>query len=125
MKVIRKISKKYYIRHIVACFLVAYMLLGVPVRIAMANPDPGAAAFPTGGNVVTGPGTATINPIVDNTLNITDVANGAVIEWNTFDIGSDAAVNFGQVNSSAWVLNNVLAKDGLASGIAGQLNATL
>ncbi|MHC4467483.1 MAG: filamentous hemagglutinin N-terminal domain-containing protein, partial [Planctomycetota bacterium] len=123
MKVIRKISKKYYIRHIVACFLVAYMLLGVPVRIAMANPDPGAAAFPTGGNVVTGPGTATINPIVDNTLNITDVANGAVIEWNTFDIGSDAAVNFGQVNTSAWVLNNVLATDSLASGIAGQLNA--
>ncbi|MHC4187129.1 MAG: two-partner secretion domain-containing protein [Planctomycetota bacterium] len=121
MRAIRKISKKYYIRHIVACFLAAYMLLGIPVRIAMADPDPAATALPTGGNVVSGP--ATINPIADSTLNVTGVANGAVIEWDTFDIGSDAAVNFSQVNTSAWVLNNVLATDGLASGIAGQLNA--
>ncbi|MHC5075662.1 MAG: Ig-like domain-containing protein [Planctomycetota bacterium] len=46
-----------------------------------------------------------------------------MIEWNTFDIGSDSAVNFSQVNAGAWVLNNVQATDALPSGIAGQLNA--
>jgi filamentous hemagglutinin family protein len=123
MKAIRKIVRTYYIRHIVACFLAAYMLLGIPVRIALANPNPASDALPTGGNVVTGPGTATINPVVGNTLSISDVANGAVIEWDTFDIGSDSAVNFSQVNAGAWVLNNVQATDALPSGIAGQLNA--
>ncbi|MHC5075661.1 MAG: hypothetical protein ACYTFM_04455 [Planctomycetota bacterium] len=44
MKAIRKIVRTYYIRHIVACFLAAYMLLGIPVRIALANPNPASDA---------------------------------------------------------------------------------
>ncbi|MHC4757942.1 MAG: filamentous hemagglutinin N-terminal domain-containing protein [Planctomycetota bacterium] len=121
MKAIRKLVQKFYIRHIVACFLAAYMLLGIPVQIAQANPNPTADALPTGGNVVSG--SATINPILDNALNITGVTNGAVIEGDTFDIGKDAITSFTQASSSAWVLNNVKATDALPSGIAGQLSA--
>ncbi|MHC4265018.1 MAG: filamentous hemagglutinin N-terminal domain-containing protein, partial [Planctomycetota bacterium] len=121
MKAIRKITKKYYVRHIVAYFLAAYMLLGIPVRIALADPNPGADVLPTGGNVVSG--SANINPVVGNSLSITGVANGTVIEWDTFDIGADAATNFAQASTSAWVLNNVQATDALPSGIAGQLSA--
>ena len=33
---IRRISKKYYVRQIVACMLVYFMLLGMPVQVALA-----------------------------------------------------------------------------------------
>ncbi|MHC4690267.1 MAG: tandem-95 repeat protein [Planctomycetota bacterium] len=123
MKAIRKITKKYYIRHIVACFLAAYMLLGIPGQMVRAadNTLPQGSVIGDGGNVISG-GVGNFDYGVD-TLNITGVADKTIIEWDTFHIGSDATVNFDQVSTSAWVLNNVLATDSLASSIAGHLNA--
>ncbi|MCD9032418.1 filamentous hemagglutinin N-terminal domain-containing protein [Luteimonas sp. Y-2-2-4F] len=77
---------------------------------------PGAQDLPTGGTVVggnvsisTGAGTMEI------------VQNGrAVIDWNTFDIGSDASVRFTQGAGSV-ALNRILDSD--ASQILGRLDA--
>ena len=38
MENVRKISKKYYLRQIVACWLVCYMFFGIPAQVAMATP---------------------------------------------------------------------------------------
>ena len=46
---LRKMSKTYYLRQIVACLLVYCILLAVPMQIAMANPGPGANARPSAG----------------------------------------------------------------------------
>uniref|UniRef100_UPI0004677CB7 two-partner secretion domain-containing protein n=1 Tax=Luteimonas huabeiensis TaxID=1244513 RepID=UPI0004677CB7 len=78
---------------------------------------PGALDLPTGGNIVGG--SASITP-GHGSLEI--VQNGrTVIDWSTFDIGSDASVRFTQSGGSI-ALNRIL--DGDASQILGKLDAT-
>ena len=56
-------------------------------------------------------GTATINTVnsVNSTLTINQTSNRAVINWNTFDIGTNATVNFLQPSAASVVLNRVNA----------------
>jgi filamentous hemagglutinin family protein len=84
---------------------------------------PAPNALPTGGSVVAG--SATIAPgSTPGTavLNIDQSTQRAVIDWNTFNLGSAAQVNFTQVNSSSVTLNRVL--DSNASQIFGKITAT-
>lgn len=72
-----------------------------------------------GGVVVAGG--ANIGQPAGNQLTITQATQQAVINWNSFDIGSQAKVNFVQPNASASVLNRVLSND--PTQIYGQLGA--
>ena len=55
------------------------------------------------------------------TMNVNQSSNNAVISWNTFNLGSQATVNFNQPSSSSNTLNRVRSND--PSRIYGNLNA--
>ncbi len=113
-----KTSKKRMLREIIIYFLVWGMVFGTPLSFALADPvlpDPTTAI----GDIANWSQTAT-------SLTINDVANGAVIHWNNFDVGQGGTVQFNQVSNNAYVMNTVnLAGvgDGAATNIAGNLLA--
>ena len=57
-----------------------------------------------------------------NLMTVTQSSDKMIVDWNTFNIGSAAAVNFVQPNSNSAVLNRVLTTGG-ASNIYGNLTA--
>ena len=63
-----------------------------------------ANTLPTGGTVTSGNATIAQN---NNTLNINQSSQKAIINWSTFDVGSAATVNFNQPNSQSSTLNRV------------------
>lgn len=83
---------------------------------AAAAQDPGA--LPEGGRVVAGEASLARQA---KTLTVTQRSQRAILEWRSFDIGSEASVQFLQPSASAVALNRVLGGD--ASRIAGQLRA--
>lgn len=84
---------------------------------AQATP-PSPSQLPDGGRVVAGQATIAQS---GTRMDITQTTNRAIIDWNKFDIGSQAHVNFAQPSASSVTLNRVLAGD--ASQIMGQLTA--
>lgn len=74
--------------------------------------------LPTGGTVTSGSAQMVQN---GTTLNINQNSQNLSSNWNTFNIGQDATVNFNQPNTSSVALNHVL--DPNASQIMGRLNA--
>lgn len=84
---------------------------------AIAAP-PAPNQLPTGGQVAAGIAAIGTN---GNTMTVTQTSNRAAINWNTFDIGSQAQVNFVQPSSSAVALNRV--NSGNPSQIYGQLSS--
>jgi filamentous hemagglutinin family protein len=78
-----------------------------------------AQSLPTGGVVTAG--SASISSPNSNTLNIDQNSQRAVINWNTFDIGSNNTVRFNQPNSQAAALN--IVSGGQMSNIQGALLA--
>ncbi|MBW7900056.1 MAG: filamentous hemagglutinin N-terminal domain-containing protein [Rhodocyclaceae bacterium] len=86
-----------------------------PPRVAQA---PAENALPSGGQVVAGQ--AGIRQS-GNRMTVDQASSRAVIDWQGFDIGSQAAVHFNQPSADAVALNRVLAGD--ASRIHGQLTA--
>jgi len=95
--------------------LVATWLAAIPASVLaeVANTE-----LPTGGTVAAG--SAVFNTS-GNTLNINQSSDKAIVNWNTFNIGRDAAVNIYQPSASSTILNRVLSSD--PSQIFGQLNA--
>ncbi len=88
------------------------------VGLAFAAP-PAATQLPTGGQVVAGQ--ARISPSGAATLNIQQTSAQAVVDWQTFNVGSAAAVQFMQPNSASTILNRVL--DSNPSQIWGRISA--
>ena len=84
---------------------------------AIAAP-PAPNQLPTGGQVAAG--VAAIGTS-GNTMTVTQTSDRAAINWNTFDIGSQAKVQFIQPSSSAVALNRVNSPD--PSQIYGHLSA--
>ncbi|MHC4806130.1 MAG: filamentous hemagglutinin N-terminal domain-containing protein, partial [Planctomycetota bacterium] len=116
---VRKISKRYYFRQIAACWLVSCMLFALPVQVAMAVENPVAGALPSGHSVAAG-SVGNFNDLTPNELHIENVADGTIINWTNFDIGSDAWTEFQQIGGAASaVLNRV--QDGEVTGIMGSL----
>ncbi|MFW2147564.1 YDG domain-containing protein, partial [Acinetobacter sp. TY1] len=74
--------------------------------------------LPTGGNITVGSAQISQN---NNTLNVHQNSQNVGIQWNDFNIGQNATVNFHQPNSSSIAVNRVL--DSNASQIMGKLNA--
>ena len=79
-----------------------------------------ADALPTGGSVIGG--SASFSTPTVGTLQVGQTTDRALIEWASFDIGSNATVNFVQPSTSAIALNRVVG-GGAPSQIAGHLNS--
>lgn len=77
-----------------------------------------AGALPTNGQIVAGSGAISA---AGNTMTVTQNSGRMVTNWDTFNIGSAATVNFVQPSSSSVALNRVMSSD--ASQIMGALNA--
>ena len=87
-----------------------------------AHTPPAPTTLPTGGTVVAGTATlsATSSP-ASATLTVDQTSERAVINWNTFDLGSAAQVLFEQPNQQAVTLDRVLG--GSPSQIFGKITA--
>ena len=84
-------------------------------------PPPAVNALPTNGVVTSG--AATINiPANTSAMTVNQTTQNAIINWGSFNIGSQASINFAQPNSTSAVLNRVSATGGL-SQIYGKLTA--
>ena len=75
-------------------------------------------ALPTGGSVVAG--SASISQAA-NVLTVQQASQRAALNWQTFNIGAAATVNFVQPNSGAVALNRIIGNE--ASQIYGKLNS--
>ncbi|WP_407399606.1 filamentous hemagglutinin N-terminal domain-containing protein [Anaerovibrio sp.] len=83
-------------------------------------------ALPTGGSISHGTATISTNE-ENNTMNVLQSTDKAIIDWNSFNVGRDATVNFiqtlnGKPNVAAMTLNRVNAAGGM-SEIAGHINS--
>jgi filamentous hemagglutinin family protein len=100
----------------------AALVLGLAFGMASALPSLGAApspnTLPTGGQLVAGQ--AVIGQS-GKQMTITQGSQRAILNWQGFDIGSQASVHFNQPSASAVTLNRVIA--GEASQIHGKLSA--
>ncbi len=87
----------------------ASAVLGIAPAVAAPPNPPAATQLPTGGKVVAGQA-----GIVQNaaTLNVNQTTNRAAIDWATFNVGSQAQVNFNQPSVSSVTLNRVLDANG-------------
>lgn len=75
-------------------------------------------ALPTGGKVTAG--NATISQ-AGNALDIHQTTQRAALDWQSFNIGAAAAVNFNQPGTNAVALNRIVGNE--ASQVFGKLNA--
>jgi filamentous hemagglutinin family protein len=102
-------------------WLAAHALaLGLCAAPALATPPspPALTQLPTGGQVVAG--SASIGHSAA-TLTVNQSSSRAAIDWATFNVGSQAKVQFNQPGASSVTLNRVL--DANPSQIFGQIRA--
>ena len=89
--------------------VVASVALGFTLHgVAHAQAPPAINQLPTGGTVVRG--SATINQTVTAqaaAMTVNQSSQRAAINWNTFNLGSAASINFVQPNAQAVTLNRV------------------
>ncbi len=98
--------------------VVAAAILSLGLAVPALAAPPAANALPAGGQVVAGQ--AVISQ-TGNTLNITQSTDKAILNWQSFNIGANAAVNFAQPGASSVALNRVTGVD--PSAIYGSLKA--
>jgi filamentous hemagglutinin family protein len=99
-----------------------HLLLGAAVSSAFASPafaQTASTAVPTGGQVAAG--SATISTPAAATMQIDQSSASAIINWQSFSIGSAASVRFNQPGASSVVLNRVTG--GNSSEIFGRLTS--
>ncbi|MDZ4253858.1 MAG: filamentous hemagglutinin N-terminal domain-containing protein, partial [Sulfuritalea sp.] len=94
----------------------AVLALGAGVATAAGESAP--TALPTNGQVVAGQvGISSSGARMD----VTQGSSSAIVNWDSFNIGSQAHVNFAQPDASSVILNRVLGGDG--SAIFGRMTA--
>ena len=93
-------------------------LLALSLFSLNALADISSNELPQGTDVVSGDITINSN---DNVMNIDQDSQQGIIDWQTFNVGSDATVNFNQPDSRASTLNRVVTDN--ASQIYGNINA--
>ncbi|WP_426193946.1 YDG domain-containing protein [Massilia sp. DWR3-1-1] len=98
--------------------LMAALFAGVAAGSLAQAAAPPVTALPTGGQVVAG--TVAIGQ-QDATMTVTQASARGAIDWQTFNVGAAARVNFVQPSASAVTLNRVL--DTQASQIHGRISA--
>ncbi|MBU3613230.1 filamentous hemagglutinin N-terminal domain-containing protein [Polynucleobacter sp. MG-27-Goln-C1] len=83
---------------------------------------PAQNALPTGGQVVAGNATINSTTAANNAvMNVNQTSQRAVINWDAFNVGKNAAVNFNQPNANSVTLNRVTGAT--ASMIEGAVKA--
>ena len=92
------------------------LLFFFTILLSLANV--GNLELPSNGNVVNGEASIDVDGADMEVFQSTD---RAIIEWDTFNIGSDASVNFSQPSVSSVALNRVLSSD--PSKIFGSLTS--
>ena len=103
-------------------FFISALCLCVSFAVS-AETAPATNALPTNGQVVAG----TANISTDNSnanapvMNVNQASQRAVVNWDKFDVGSAATVNFNQPNAQASTLNRVT--DANPSKVFGKINA--
>ncbi|ORT99722.1 surface protein [Anaerovibrio sp. JC8] len=124
-------SKNNYLKKKILIGLATASVLCGPMGIGYAVPD--VTALPTDGKIAqsadgTKMGEVSFDKIDDShTLNVFQTSKRAIIDWESFNVGKDATVNFvqtlnGKPNVAAMTLNRVNAAGGM-SEIAGQINS--
>jgi filamentous hemagglutinin family protein len=95
--------------------------LGVITCAALTGVSGAALAqtLPTGGSVAAG--SASISSPRAGTLNINQSSNQAIVNWQSFSVGTGGTVNFNQPGASSATLNRVTGST--PSSIAGTINA--
>ncbi|MDA8254600.1 MAG: filamentous hemagglutinin N-terminal domain-containing protein, partial [Betaproteobacteria bacterium] len=100
------------------CAVVAGTLLALGAGGVTAADAPAPTALPTGGQVAAGQvGISSSGARMD----VTQSSGSAIVNWDSFNIGSQAHVNFAQPAASSVILNRVLGGDG--SAIFGRMTA--
>lgn len=94
------------------------LLIASAVSPLAAWAAPAANELPAGGQIVHGQGAISQ---AGNVLNVQQNTQNMITHWNSFNVGSQATVNFHQPNVNATVLNRVTSGD--PSQIHGQINA--
>jgi len=122
METVTKILKKRYLRRGIIYFLTCNLILNtwLPAVLAVVPPAPGA--LPSGGSVPTGfGGVGQFDYSITGELHVREVAEKTIINWDNFDIGSDALTQFHQLGINPVVLNKITGGD--PTGIFGSLQA--
>lgn len=96
---------------------VCFCLLALPVLARAQSAPTAPSALPTGASVASGAVTLRQDA---STLRVNQTSDKAIVNWNTFNIGRDAAVQFVQPGASSTILNRVANGP---SDIAGQLTS--
>ncbi|OSQ42935.1 filamentous hemagglutinin N-terminal domain-containing protein [Thalassospira sp. MCCC 1A01428] len=86
---------------------------------ATAHPAQAQSALPQGGTVMGGD--VSIAQPSSDTLNVVQGSNSAIVNWQSFNVGSGNTVNFQQPGSSSVILNRVVGND--PSAIFGTITA--
>ncbi|WP_073957194.1 S-layer family protein [Thalassospira sp. TSL5-1] len=86
---------------------------------ATAHPAQAQSALPQGGTVVGG--NVTIGQSSPDTMNVVQGSNSAIVNWQSFNVGSGNTVNFQQPSASSVILNRVVGND--PSAIFGTITA--
>ncbi|MBU3564166.1 autotransporter-associated beta strand repeat-containing protein, partial [Polynucleobacter sp. Tro8-14-1] len=113
-EIVRAHGKEQSLTRITRKFAIAAVMSG---GAAIAAP-PAANQLPTGGQIAAGVASMMTN---GNMMTVTQSSNRAAINWNTFDIGSQASVNFVQPSANSVALNRVNSPN--PSQIFGNLTA--
>ncbi len=108
---------------IVSNTLATFALSGIASLLHAQQAPPAVNQLPQGGVVTRG--VANINTSTTSAGNalmtVNQSSQRAVIDWNSFNVGSQAKVQFNQPGSNAVVLNQILGNN--ASQIYGQISA--
>nr|WP_050781049.1 autotransporter-associated beta strand repeat-containing protein [Bradyrhizobium sp. ORS 278] len=93
------------------------MLLGTASILVLASRAGAQSVLPQGASVASGQ-VSFANPS-SNALTVTQTSAKAIVNWNSFSVGSNASVNFAQPNANAAILNRVTGNT--SSTIAGKI----
>ena len=84
-------------------FIIAFLSIGSPSAYLFADIAPNT--LPTGGNIVSG--NITISTPEVGKMDVNQTSNQGIINWDTFNVGSSAAVHFNQPGIKSWYLCTV------------------
>ena len=98
--------------------LAVALAVGLSTAALAQTTPPANNALPTGGNITHGSGSISQNA---NVMTVQQNTAKLIANWNSFNIGKDATVNFVQPNAASQALNRI--SDLNASQIMGKLNA--
>jgi filamentous hemagglutinin family protein len=111
----RPASTTFHLRQTVAAVLCA---VGTLAMAAGELPAVGPTTLPQGGQIRAGQGAISVNGA---TLNVNQQSQKLITNWDSFNIGANATVNFNQPGANAAALNRITGQD--PTQIYGQLNA--